>query len=248
MPGTCMSQVSSDWECCAALPPPAPTLDRSTIGTCAWPPNMYRNFAAWLTSGSIANGRKSPYINSTTGRIPVAAAPTPTATMPSSEIGLSRTLDGPNSLAKPSVTPNTPPPSPQTPISSPSRKTLRSRIISSRNASFKAAEYVMSLSLGIQVFPHRLRIRKRTRFGKLYRLTYFVFGLLFETGCSTVGQDAGLNQASPPIRNRIFAAPENEFIFRTIFQTVSKKVAFEAIAQSFHKCWSQPISRSFYRR
>ena len=40
---------------------------------------------------------------STTGRMPVIAAPTPSPVMPASEIGVSITRSGPNSANNPSV-------------------------------------------------------------------------------------------------------------------------------------------------
>ena len=36
------------WECCAAARSPAPYMVRIMTGVTALPPNMYRNFAAWL--------------------------------------------------------------------------------------------------------------------------------------------------------------------------------------------------------
>ena len=36
------------WECWAAARSPAPYMVRITTGVTALPPNMYRNFAAWL--------------------------------------------------------------------------------------------------------------------------------------------------------------------------------------------------------
>src|SRR5262245_33872605 len=81
---------------------------------------------------------------SATGRMPVTAAPQARPAIASSEIGVSRTRSGPNSLIRFSVTPKMPPPAPQMPISSPSRKTVGSRRISSRSASFSACEIVSS--------------------------------------------------------------------------------------------------------
>ena len=47
--------------------------------------------------------RKSPNMMSTTGRMPVIAAPTPMPVMPASEIGESITRAGPNSSTSPST-------------------------------------------------------------------------------------------------------------------------------------------------
>ena len=86
---------------------------------------------------SIAIVVKSTYMTSTTGRIPVTAAPTAMLTMPSSLIGVSRTRSGPKSSTSDLVTPNTPPP-PHTATSSPITNTSGSRAISSRRPSLSA--------------------------------------------------------------------------------------------------------------
>jgi hypothetical protein len=111
-----------------------------TSGTLAFPPNMYRIFAAWFTSWSIASVMKSTYITSATGRRPVTAAPTARPTIPSSVSGVSRTRSGPNSAISPSVTRKMPPARPQTPTSSPMTNTRLSRRISSMRASRNASE------------------------------------------------------------------------------------------------------------
>ena len=80
---------------------------------------------------------KSQYMYSTMGRMPAAAAPMPRPVKPASEMGVSRTRSGPKTSSRPRVTPNTPPP-PHTAMSSPMMKTVGSRSISSRRASFSA--------------------------------------------------------------------------------------------------------------
>src|ERR671922_219609 len=74
----------------------------------------------------MARPMKSTYMISATGRLPVAAAPTATAAIASSELGVSRTRSAPNSSARPLVTPKMPPP-PQPATSSPMTKTAESR-------------------------------------------------------------------------------------------------------------------------
>lgn len=64
---------------------------------------------------------------SATGRIPVMAAPIAAPTMACSEMGVSHTRPGPNSLNSPAVVLNTPPASP---MSSPRHTTAGSRRIS----------------------------------------------------------------------------------------------------------------------
>jgi hypothetical protein len=61
---------------------------------------------------------------STTGRPPRSEAPTPAPTIASSEMGVSQMRSGPKRSKSPFVTPKTPPDSP---MSSPIRKTFSSR-------------------------------------------------------------------------------------------------------------------------
>src|SRR6266851_1041126 len=84
---------------------------------------------------------KSPNIMSTTGRMPVIAAPTPSPVMPASEIGESITRAGPNSSTSPESTLNGVPASA---TSSPMMYTLGSRRISSAKASRMAWPKVIS--------------------------------------------------------------------------------------------------------
>ncbi len=64
---------------------------------------------------------------SATGRIPVMAAPIAAPTMACSDMGVSHTRSGPNSLCSPTVVLNTPP---AAPMSSPRHTTDASRRIS----------------------------------------------------------------------------------------------------------------------
>src|SRR5713101_6648614 len=84
---------------------------------------------------------KSPNMMSTTGRIPVIAAPSPIPEIPASEIGESITRSGPNSSTSPERTLNGVPASA---TSSPTMKTEASRRISSASASFTACDSVSS--------------------------------------------------------------------------------------------------------
>ncbi len=70
---------------------------------------------------------KSANISSTTGFSPVMAAPTEAPKKPASEIGVSRTLSGPNSFSNPAVALKEPSP---TAMFSPMRKTRGSLLIS----------------------------------------------------------------------------------------------------------------------
>src|SRR5438067_4777740 len=99
--------------------------------------------------------RKSPNMMSTTGRIPVTAAPTPRPVMPGSEIGESRTRSGPNSSTSPASTLNGVPASA---TSSPITNTVSSRRSSSASAWFTAWANVSS---GIDVLGDLARIGDR---------------------------------------------------------------------------------------
>src|ERR1017187_8868250 len=84
---------------------------------------------------------KSPNMISTTGRMPVMAAPTAIPVKPASEIGVSITRRTPNSCTRPEKTLNGVPASA---TSSPMIKTLGSRRISSARASRIASAKVIS--------------------------------------------------------------------------------------------------------
>ena len=64
------------------------------LGVTALPPNMYRNFAAWLKIWSKQTPMKSTNISSATGRIPAVAAPIAAPMNADSEMGVSRTRPG----------------------------------------------------------------------------------------------------------------------------------------------------------
>src|SRR6266536_466149 len=91
----------------------------------------------------MARVMKSPNMMSTTGRIPVIAAPTATPVMPASEMGESTTRSGPNSCTSPDSTLNGVPASA---TSSPTMNTRSSARISSARASFTAWANVSSRS------------------------------------------------------------------------------------------------------
>src|SRR5438093_241485 len=101
---------------------------------------MYRLLAIWLATSSIAQVTKSAKCMSTTGTRPVMAAPMAEPTMAASEMGALRTRPGPNSSARPLVTPNGTPST----MSSPMQYTRASRLISSRSARFRASPKSMT--------------------------------------------------------------------------------------------------------
>ncbi len=95
------------------------------------PPVRNQYFDAWLISVSIDRARKSPNMISSTGRLPVIAAPYAAPVIASSEIGVSNTRSGPYFSYRPGVTANTPP---AAATSSPKRNTRSSRASSSSSA------------------------------------------------------------------------------------------------------------------
>src|SRR5438067_12271497 len=111
--------------------------------------------------------RKSPNMMSTTGRMPVIAAPSPRPVIPGSEIGESRTRSVPNSSTRPASTLNGVPASA---TSSPITNTVASRRISSRNASFTACE---SVSSRVDMVRHLAR----RRIGSVQRVLHCVVDL-----------------------------------------------------------------------
>src|SRR5512146_84573 len=110
---------------------------------------------------------KSPNMMSTTGRMPVIAAPRPSPEMPASEMGESRIRSGPNSSTSPDRTLNGVPASA---TSSPITKTVGSRRSSSASASLTACESVSSrrpgssaTALGEDMTTHVRRLGERRR-------------------------------------------------------------------------------------
>src|SRR6516164_5450568 len=105
---------------------------------------------------------KSPNMMSTTGRMPVMAAPTARPVKPASEIGVSRTRSFPNSSTRPESTLKGVPASA---TSSPIMQTVRSRRISSASASRIACANVSPrLEVpGLDVLVDLVRIRVRSR-------------------------------------------------------------------------------------
>ena len=74
-PGTPWNHVAWICEWIAPKRPPAPTTDLITIGTLMRSSVRNQYFVAWLMRLSIERARKSPNMISSTGRIPVTAAP-----------------------------------------------------------------------------------------------------------------------------------------------------------------------------
>ena len=70
-----------------------PMQPRSRIGMRIRPLDMYCILAIWLTISPTESRTKSANMKSTTGRVPVIAAPPASPTNPRSAIGVSQTRD-----------------------------------------------------------------------------------------------------------------------------------------------------------
>src|SRR5689334_10815579 len=118
--------------------------------------------------------RKSPNMMSTTGRMPVIAAPSARPVKPGSEIGVSTTRSVPNSSTSPASTLNGVPASA---TSSPIRNTVGSRRISSRNASPTACPSVSSRVPCATSSVDMVRHLARVRVGRVQRVLHRVVDL-----------------------------------------------------------------------
>src|ERR1700730_12717035 len=145
---------------------------------------------------------KSPNMMSTTGRIPVIAAPTASPVKPASEIGVSSTRSLPNSSNKPERTLNGVPASA---TSSPMMQTVLSRRISSASASRIACANVSSRSpfSGIHVLCHFIDGRIRRRHGEVDCLLHLGLKLSLHSIKRRRVSKLLLNQPLPEIRDRI---------------------------------------------
>src|SRR5215471_1881639 len=149
---------------------------------------------------------KSPNMMSTTGRMPVMAAPSAMPVNPGSEIGASITRSGPNSSTRPFRTLNGVPASA---TSSPMRKTDGSRRISSASASFTAWPRVSSrtppASSGIDVLGDLVRVGERRAEAVLDALAHLGRGPLLGR-VQLVRRDARPQQLGGEPRDRIALA------------------------------------------
>src|SRR5918911_1122421 len=150
---------------------------------------------------------KSPNMMSTTGRMPVIAAPSPIPEMPASEIGESMIRSGPNSSRRPDSTWNGVPASA---TSSPMTKTVGSRRSSSASASFTACESVSSrvagcvagIALDVNVLVHLARVGVRRRERELHSVVDLSLGLATDLVQRLVG-DALLAQSRRQQSDRV---------------------------------------------
>src|SRR3954449_1647711 len=220
-PGMCTNHASSCCACCAPGDHPAPPCVRKTTGTVSCPPDMYRIFAAWLTTCSAASVMKSSYMISATGRIPCIAAPIAAPASAISEIGVLRTRSLPNSSSRPCVTPIEPPISA---MSSPMMKTSSSSRIAVTNASRTASRYVSS---GIDVLERVLRRRVGAVLRELHRRLDDLRHLGVDLCEIVVGHSHALAQRLDRIALRTQLL---RLILRTVDLRVADVVTAEALA------------------
>ncbi len=142
-PGIPVSHETGICEWIAPKRAPPPTTERITSGQLCRSPVRNQYFVAWLIRLSIDSARKSPNMISSTGRLPVTAAPKAAPVIASSEIGVSNTRSGPYFSWRPGVAANTPP---ATATSSPKKMTVSSRASSSSSASRMASLNSISVS------------------------------------------------------------------------------------------------------
>src|ERR1700757_1191782 len=173
---------------------------------------------------------KSPNIMSTTGRMPVMAAPTASPVNPASEIGVSRTLSLPHSSTNPESTLKGVPASA---TSSPKMHTFESRRISSARASRIACAKVSSRSdvSGIDILIHLIGIRILRGGGKCNRPLHFGLDLgMHPIECLCINQ---LSLSQRPCQNgdRIsFRFPSLFFLLRAVVLAVDVTYVMPVIA------------------
>src|SRR5215469_5831334 len=172
---------------------------------------------------------KSPNIMSTTGRMPVIAAPTANPVNPASEIGVSTTRSLPNSSTSPD---NTLKGVPASATSSPRMQTRVSRRISSASASRIASANVISRTAasGIHVLPHFIQFGIRSCNRKLHRLLHFSFDLRMKSGKEIRVSMILFHQPIPQVFDGVaFRDPLLLFFFRTVVFAVDVANVMAAI-------------------
>src|SRR5712692_2541313 len=180
--------------------------------------------------------RKSPNMMSTTGRIPVIAAPTPKPVKPASEIGVSITRSVPNSSTRPERTLNGVPASA---TSSPMMKTVGSRRISSASASRTAWPKVswrpvwVSAALSVDILGDLAWLRKRSLEGELDRCPYLCLHFLVDLVEPARGRHAaGRDPLARQLERVARFAPALLLLLRAVVAPVdvADVVAVEAIS------------------
>src|SRR6266567_1071424 len=185
---------------------------------------------------------KSPNMISTTGRMPVIAAPTAIPVKPASEIGVSSTRSLPNSSTRPVRTLKTVPASA---ISSPQMKTRGSRRISSASASRTASPKVSSRVSGIDILPHFIRTRIWSRHGKLDGLLHFRLHFpmnLIET--RAIGEVLRGQPIAKHFDRIALGFPHLLFLFRAVILTIdiAHMVSHEPVRLAHEECGTRALA------
>src|SRR5690242_1909749 len=151
--------------------------------------------------------RKSPNMMSTTGRIPVMAAPTARPVKPASEMGASTIRSGPNSATSPASTLNGVPASA---TSSPITNTRSSRRSSSARASLTACPNVIRRvgaaaagASGVDMVAHRRGVREVGVERELQALLHPVVDALLDRPQLLLGHACLLHQPAAEAGDRI---------------------------------------------
>src|SRR5208283_1121081 len=178
----------------------------------------------------MVNVMKSPNMMSTTGRMPVMAAPTASPVKPASEIGVSSTRSLPNSSNRPARTLKGVPASA---TSSPMMQTVLSRRISSASASRIACAKVISRApaSGIHVLAHFIDSRIRRRDCEVNGFLHLCLKLrLHSIQCGLIGELL-LHQPLSKIRDRVpLRLPCLFFLFRAVIFAVDVAHVMSVIA------------------
>src|SRR5215469_4569350 len=173
---------------------------------------------------------------STTGRMPVMAAPTAIPVNPGSEIGVSRTRSGPNSSTRPVSTLKTVPASA---MSSPQMNTVGSRRISSASASRTASPRVNSRVSGINVLIHLVYARIRRVDRELDRFFHLGIHLCVNlVQCRTIREFFRGQPICESLHRIPFGLPHLLFFFRAVIITldVANVMTVEPVCVADEEC------------
>src|SRR5216683_1917749 len=182
-------------------------------------------------------------MNSTIGRRPAIAAPTPKPANPSSVIGVSMTRFGPNSSSNPRVTLYAPW---YSATSSPMRNTSPSRANSSRRAWFSASRMVItaisqssnreSSRICVNVRVQLFRIWLRTLFSKAHSLLNLLFDRRFHIGQVAISQHFVFLERGREKLDRIALLIFLNFGARAIVAGVGHRMTHVAIGARLEQC------------
>src|SRR5580698_9061431 len=187
---------------------------------------------------------KSPNMMSTTGRIPVIAAPTASPVNPASEIGVSSTRSLPNSSRRPERTLKGVPASA---TSSPRMQTVASRRISSASASRMACAKVSSraASSGINILVHFIHCRIRRGNGEIDGLFHLGFQLILNLRKRRRIGKFLLHQPSAEIFDRVaLRFPQLFFLLGAVIFAIDIAYMMAVITIGIAKQQRGPVSRA----